>query len=67
MSRQLVGIVASNGELTEPAADKGAHFVQMCGERSIPLIFLQNTNEEDSTVTIGKPISHISLYQVYFY
>ncbi|XP_071144811.1 uncharacterized protein [Mytilus edulis] len=50
---QLVGIVASNGELTEPAADKGAHFVQMCGERSIPLIFLQNTNGEDSTVTNG--------------
>ncbi|VDI30437.1 3-methylcrotonyl-CoA carboxylase beta subunit [Mytilus galloprovincialis] len=50
---QLVGVVASNGELTEPAADKGAHFVQMCGERSIPLVFLQNTDGEDSTVTNG--------------
>lgn len=43
----LVGIVANNGELTAPAADKGAHFVQLCGERSIPLIFLQNTAIED--------------------
>ncbi|CAC5367475.1 E6.4.1.4B [Mytilus coruscus] len=50
---QLVGIVASSGELTEPAADKGAHFVQMCGERSIPLVFLQNTAVEDNAVTNG--------------
>lgn len=56
-----MGIVASNGELTEPAADKGAHFVQMCGERSIPLVFLQNTDGEDSTVTNGKIINPISL------
>ncbi|XP_041360194.1 biotin-dependent 3-methylcrotonyl-coenzyme A carboxylase beta1 subunit-like isoform X2 [Gigantopelta aegis] len=39
----LVGIVANQGELTEVAAVKGCHFVQMCAERHIPLIFLQNT------------------------
>jgi 3-methylcrotonyl-CoA carboxylase beta subunit len=49
----LVGIVANNGELTEPAADKGAHFVQLCGERSIPLVFLQNTAPEDHTNITG--------------
>ncbi|KAL1022413.1 hypothetical protein UPYG_G00026660 [Umbra pygmaea] len=39
----LVGIVASNGELTEKASLKGSHFVQLCDQRDIPLIFLQNT------------------------
>ena len=41
--RYLVGIVGNKGEITEPAAAKGAHFVQMCSERNIPLVFLQNT------------------------
>ncbi|XP_069498033.1 probable methylcrotonoyl-CoA carboxylase beta chain, mitochondrial isoform X2 [Ambystoma mexicanum] len=39
----LVGIVASNGELTEVAALKGSHFVQLCNQRNIPILFLQNT------------------------
>ncbi|KAJ7992914.1 hypothetical protein DPEC_G00267020 [Dallia pectoralis] len=39
----LVGIVASNGELTHNASLKGSHFVQLCDQRDIPLIFLQNT------------------------
>lgn len=39
----LVGIVGNKGEITEAAAAKGAHFVQMCSERNIPLVFLQNT------------------------
>ncbi len=38
----LVGIVANNGVLLSEAALKGAHFVQLCGQRRIPLIFLQN-------------------------
>ena len=41
--RYLVGIVGNKGEITEAAAAKGAHFVQMCSERNIPLVFLQNT------------------------
>ncbi|GAB1601179.1 methylcrotonoyl-CoA carboxylase beta chain, mitochondrial-like isoform X1 [Argonauta hians] len=40
----LVGILASNGELSDNAATKGCHFVQMCCERNIPLVFLQNTS-----------------------
>lgn len=39
----LVGIVASNGELSYEAALKGSHFVQLCDQRDVPLLFLQNT------------------------
>uniref|UniRef100_A0A3Q2P8G1 methylcrotonoyl-CoA carboxylase n=1 Tax=Fundulus heteroclitus TaxID=8078 RepID=A0A3Q2P8G1_FUNHE len=39
----LVGIVANNGALTYEAALKGSHFVQLCDQRDIPLLFLQNT------------------------
>ena len=37
-----VGIVANNGILFSESSLKGAHFVQLCGKRQIPLIFLQN-------------------------
>ncbi|XP_014793315.1 PREDICTED: methylcrotonoyl-CoA carboxylase beta chain, mitochondrial-like [Calidris pugnax] len=39
----LVGVVASNGELSHDAALKGSHFVQLCGQRGVPILFLQNT------------------------
>jgi 3-methylcrotonyl-CoA carboxylase beta subunit len=37
-----VGIVANNGVLFSESALKGAHFVELCAQRSIPLVFLQN-------------------------
>ena len=37
-----VGIVANNGILFSESAQKGAHFIELCGQRKIPLIFLQN-------------------------
>jgi 3-methylcrotonyl-CoA carboxylase beta subunit len=37
-----VGIVANNGILFSESALKGAHFIQLCNQRDIPLIFLQN-------------------------
>jgi 3-methylcrotonyl-CoA carboxylase beta subunit len=37
-----VGIVANNGILFSESALKGAHFVELCSQRRIPLIFLQN-------------------------
>jgi len=37
-----VGIVANNGVLFSESAQKGAHFVQLCSQRKIPIIFLQN-------------------------
>ncbi len=38
----MVGIVANNGILFSESSLKGAHFVELCGQRKIPLIFLQN-------------------------
>ncbi|MEE2744107.1 MAG: carboxyl transferase domain-containing protein [Bdellovibrionota bacterium] len=37
-----VGIVANNGILFSESAVKGAHFIELCGQRKIPLVFLQN-------------------------
>jgi len=37
-----VGIVANNGVLFSESAQKGAHFVELCSQRRIPLVFLQN-------------------------
>ena len=37
-----VGIVANNGVLFSESAIKGAHFVELCSQRRIPLVFLQN-------------------------
>ncbi len=38
----LAGIIANNGVLFSEAALKGAHFVELCSQRGIPLVFLQN-------------------------
>ncbi len=37
-----VGIIANQGVLFSESALKGAHFVELCGQRGIPLVFLQN-------------------------
>ena len=37
-----VGIVANNGILFSESAQKGAHFIELCCQRKVPLIFLQN-------------------------
>ena len=37
-----VGIVANNGILFSDSANKGAHFIELCCQRRIPLVFLQN-------------------------
>ncbi|WP_043364210.1 carboxyl transferase domain-containing protein [Belnapia sp. F-4-1] len=37
-----VGILANNGILFSESAQKGAHFVELCSQRGIPLLFLQN-------------------------
>lgn len=37
-----VGIVANNGILFSSSAVKGAHFIELCAQRGIPLVFLQN-------------------------
>lgn len=37
-----VGIIANNGVLFSEAAQKGAHFIELCSQRHMPLVFLQN-------------------------
>jgi len=37
-----VGIIANNGILFSESAQKGAHFIELCCQRNIPLVFLQN-------------------------
>ena len=37
-----IGIVANNGVLFSETSLKGAHFIEICGQRKIPLLFLQN-------------------------
>ena len=37
-----VGIIGNNGILFSESAQKGAHFIELCAQRGIPLIFLQN-------------------------
>lgn len=37
-----VGIIANNGVLFGESAQKGAHFIELCAQRKIPLVFLQN-------------------------
>ncbi len=37
-----VGIIANNGILFGESAQKGAHFIELCAQRGVPLVFLQN-------------------------
>ncbi|MDZ8172663.1 carboxyl transferase domain-containing protein [Microbacterium xanthum] len=40
----LVGIVANNGVLFSESSQKGAHFIELCDQRGVPLLFLQNVS-----------------------
>ncbi len=49
-----VGIIANNGVLFSESAQKGAHFVELCCQRNIPLVFLQNI----TGFMVGKQYEH---------
>ncbi|MCK9413216.1 MAG: methylcrotonoyl-CoA carboxylase [Prolixibacteraceae bacterium] len=49
-----VGIIANNGFLTSEASLKGAHFIEICNFRKIPLLFLQNI----TGFIVGKRYEH---------
>jgi 3-methylcrotonyl-CoA carboxylase beta subunit len=49
-----VGIVANNGILFSESARKGAHFVELCCQRKVPLLFLQNI----TGFMVGKEYEH---------
>jgi 3-methylcrotonyl-CoA carboxylase beta subunit len=42
LSGMLIGIIANNGVLFSESAVKGAHFIELCAQRGVPLLFLQN-------------------------
>jgi len=50
----LVGIVANNGILFSESSLKATHFIELCGQRKIPLIFLQNI----TGFIVGKQYEH---------
>ena len=37
-----IGVIANNGVLFSESSQKGAHFIELCSQRKIPLVFLQN-------------------------
>ena len=51
---RLVGIIANNGVLFSESALKGTHFIQLCNQRGIPLLFLQNI----TGFMVGKKVEH---------
>lgn len=51
---QSVGIIANNGILFSESALKGSHFIQLCCQRKIPLVFLQNI----TGFMVGKKYEH---------
>ena len=52
-----IGIVANNGILFSESALKGAHFIQLCNRRGIPLVFLQNI----TGFMVGKKYEHAGI------
>jgi 3-methylcrotonyl-CoA carboxylase beta subunit len=42
LSGMLIGVIANNGVLFSESALKGAHFVELCAQRGVPLLFVQN-------------------------
>lgn len=41
---RLIGVIGNGGDITQLDAQKGAHFIQLCDQRNIPLLFLQNSS-----------------------
>ena len=52
-----VGIIANNGILFSESALKGAHFIELCNQRNIPLVFLQNI----TGFMVGKKYEHAGI------
>jgi len=52
-----VGIVANNGILFSESALKGTHFIELCNQRNIPLVFLQNI----TGFMVGKKYEHAGI------
>jgi hypothetical protein len=59
---QTVGIIGNNGILFNESALKGAHFIELCSQRKIPLVFLQNITGF-MVIVVFVLCSHIWLYK----
>ena len=62
-----MGIVGNQGEVTADAASKGAHFVTLCNERQIPLVFLQNTWPESMDKESGNMTIYLLFSRCHFF
>ena len=51
---QTIGVIANNGFLNSEASLKGAHFIELCESRNVPLLFLQNI----TGFIVGKTYEH---------
>lgn len=51
---KIIGIVANNGIMFSESAQKGAHFIQLCNSRGVPMLFLQNI----TGFMVGKEYEH---------
>lgn len=57
---QPVGIIGNNGILFNESALKGAHFIELCTQRNIPLVFLQNiTGFMVCNLTVNEAFEHL--------
>lgn len=59
----LVGVIGNNGVLFSESALKGAHFIQLCAQRKIPLIFLQNITGKH---TLSVPSNFVLIQMIFF-
>jgi 3-methylcrotonyl-CoA carboxylase beta subunit len=57
LAGQPVGILANNGVLFSESALKGAHFIELCAQRALPLVFLQNV----TGFMVGKKVENAGI------
>lgn len=61
LSGQLTGLLGNAGAISAADAQKGAHFVQLCDMRDIPLVFLQNSSSSSSSSTLHSQSDGITM------
>ena len=65
--RHLVGVLANNGPMTTDAALKASHFVQLCSQREIPIVFFQNISLSTISNLNGEQQGHSVLSLLFIY
>jgi 3-methylcrotonyl-CoA carboxylase beta subunit len=57
LAGRLVGVLANNGVLFSESSLKGAHFIELCARRDVPLVFLQNV----TGFMVGKKVENAGI------